>query len=83
MLRKIEFEDCKLVSTPMNMGCKLSKEDASKDVDKKSYRSMIGSFLYATMSRLDVKQAVGIIARFQSTPKENYVQAVKRIFRYY
>ena len=25
MLKKFEFEDCKLVSTPMTMGCKLSK----------------------------------------------------------
>ena len=66
----------------MIVGCKLSKEDKSKDVDQKSYRSMIGSLLYVTASRLDVKQDVGMVARFQSTPKENHVQAVKRIFRY-
>ena len=58
MLRKFEFEDCKPVSTPMTVGCKLSKEDESKDVDKKSYRSMIGSLLYVTTSRPDVKQVV-------------------------
>ena len=33
MLKKFKFEDCKPVSTPMTMGCKLSKEDESKDVD--------------------------------------------------
>ena len=82
MLRKFEFEDCKPVSTPMTVGCKLSKQDKSKDVDQKSYRSMIGSLLYVTASRPDVKQVDGMVARFQSTPKENHVQAVKRIFRY-
>ena len=82
MLRKFRFEDCKLVSTPMTMGCKLSKEDESKDVDQKSYRSMIGSILYVTVSRPNVKQVVGMVARFQLAPKENHVQAVKRIFRY-
>ena len=82
MLRKFQFEDCKLVSTPMTMGCKLSKEDENKDVDQKSYRWMTGSLLYVTTSKPYVKQAVGMVARFQSTPKENHVQAVKRIFRY-
>ena len=43
---------------------------------------MIGSLLYVTASRPDVKQVVGMVARFQSTPKENHVQAVKRISRY-
>jgi hypothetical protein len=43
---------------------------------------MIGSLLYVTASRPDVMQAVGQVARFQETPKESHVLAVKRIFRY-
>jgi hypothetical protein len=43
---------------------------------------MIGSLLYVTASRPDVKQVVGMVARFQEEPKESHVQAVKRIFRY-
>ena len=66
----------------MTVGCKLSKEDESKAIDPKHYRSTIGSLLYVTTSRPDVKQAVGMVARFQAAPKENHVQAVKRIFRY-
>ena len=82
LLKKFQLEDCKPVSTPMIVGCKLSKEDDSKDFDQRTYRSMIGSLLYVTTSRPDVKQAVGMVARFQSTPKETCVLAVKRIFRY-
>jgi hypothetical protein len=66
----------------MIVGCKLRKDDESKSVDTKHYRSMIGSFLYVTTSRLDVKQVVGMVARFQEEPKESHVQAVKRFFRY-
>jgi hypothetical protein len=66
----------------MTVGCKLSKEDESKVVYPKHYRSMIGSLLYVTTSRPDVKQVVGMVDRFQATPKESHVQAVKRIFRY-
>ena len=82
MLRRFQFEDCKPVSTPMTVGCKLSKEDVSKDADQRTYRSMIGSLLYVTASRPDVKQAVGMVARFQSEPNESHVLAIKRIFRY-
>jgi hypothetical protein len=43
---------------------------------------MIGSLLYVTASRPDVKQAIGMVARFQEAPKEIHVQVVKIIFRY-
>ena len=82
MLKRFQLEDCKPVCTPMAVSCKLSKEDESKDVDPKNYRSMIGSLLYVTSYRLDFKQAIGMVARFQVSPKESHVQAVKRIFKY-
>ena len=51
MLKKFGMEDCKPVSAPMIIGCKLSKDDESKEVDQKMYRSMIGSLLYVMDSR--------------------------------
>jgi hypothetical protein len=82
MLKRFQLEDCKPVSTPMTVGCKLSKEYESKSVYPKHYRSMIGSLLYVTASRPDVKQAVGMVARFQAALKESHVQTVKTIFKY-
>ena len=82
MLKKFQLEDCKLVCTPMIVGCKLRKEDQSKAVDPKHYRSLIGSLLYVTTSRTDVKQVVGMVTRFQVATKESHFQAIKRIFRY-
>ena len=83
MMNKFGMEDCKLVRTPMITGCKLSKDDESKEVDQKLYRSMIGSLLYVTTSRPDVMQAVGLVVRFQANPKEAHVLEIKRIFRYF
>jgi hypothetical protein len=82
MLKMFGMEDCKLVITPMQTSCKLSKDDDSKSTDQRQYMSMIGSLLYVTTSRLDVMQTVGQVARFQATPKESHVLAVKRIFKY-
>jgi hypothetical protein len=76
------MKDCKPVSTPIQTSCKLSKDDDSKDVYQRQYRSMIGSSLYVTTSTLDVMQEVGQVARFQEEPKESHVMEVKRIFRY-
>ena len=82
MLKKFQLEDCKPVCTPMTVWCKLRKEDESKVVDPKHYKSMIGSLLYVTTSKPNVKQAIGMVARFQAAPKENHVQVVKISFSY-
>jgi hypothetical protein len=82
MLKSFGMEDCKLVITPMQTRCKLSKDDDSKSSYQRQYSSMIGSLLYVTTSRLDVMQAVGQVTQFQASPKESHVLAVKRIFRY-
>jgi hypothetical protein len=65
------MEDCKPVITPMQTSCKLRKDDDSKSIDQRQYRSMIGILLYVTTSRLDVMQAVGKVAQFQEAPKCN------------
>ena len=82
MLKKFQMEDSSTVSTPMVVGCKLRKDDISPDVDQRTYRSMIGSLLYITASRPDIMQAVGMVGRFQSAPKQSHLVAVKRIFKY-
>jgi len=76
------MEDSKPVGTPMVTRCKLSKDDDFPKVNQKRYRSMIGGLLYLTQTRLDIMNAVGLVARFQVDPRESHVVAVKRIFRY-
>ena len=82
MLKRFKMEDSKPVSTLMITSCKLSKDDESLEVDHTMYRSMIGIRLYVTATRPDVMQVVGLVARFQSNPKETHVTTVKRIFKY-
>eukprot|EP00253_Pinus_taeda_P015588 PITA_15588 len=64
------------------LGCNLSSNDESTTVHQPTYRSMIGSLLYLTGTRLDIIHAVGIVGRFQANPKESHLQEVKRIFKY-
>ncbi|GJS77774.1 putative ribonuclease H-like domain-containing protein [Tanacetum coccineum] len=60
----------------------LVKDGDATDVDEHLYRSMIGSLMYLTTSRLDIMFAVCACARFQVTLKTSHLLAVKRIFRY-
>jgi hypothetical protein len=76
------MEDSSPVSTPMVVGCKLSKDDISFDVDQMTYRSMIGSLVFITAYRPNIMQVVGMVGRYQFAPKQSHLVAIKRIFKY-
>ena len=68
----------------MDVNVKLVKDDGySKPVDPVVYQSMVGSLIYAAIAtRPDIAQAVGTLAKFNSSPNEAHLTAVKRVFRY-
>ncbi|GJS92277.1 putative ribonuclease H-like domain-containing protein [Tanacetum coccineum] len=76
------FLGLQTASTPMEAHKPLSKNADGTDVDVHLYRSMIGSLMYLTSSRLDIMFAVCACLRFQIQPKASHMHAVKRIFRY-
>nr|GEW64093.1 hypothetical protein [Tanacetum cinerariifolium] len=82
ILNKFSFFDVKTTSTPMKTHKTLLKDEKGEDVDEHLYRSMIGSLMYLTSSRLDIMSALCACARFQVNPKISHLYAVKRIFRY-
>ncbi|GKB97175.1 hypothetical protein Tco_0983312 [Tanacetum coccineum] len=63
---------------PNNLGPDLS----GKAINETQYRGMIGSLMYLTACRPDIQFLTCLCARYQANPKESYVIAVKRIFRY-
>ena len=82
LLKRFKMDEAKPCSTPMSTSTKLEKDEGGKLIDSKLYRSMIGSLLYLTASRPDIMFSVCLCARYQSTPRESHLIAVKRIFRY-
>ncbi|KAL4279676.1 hypothetical protein GQ457_03G021980 [Hibiscus cannabinus] len=81
-LKKFGLENVKPQATPMSSSTKLDKDEEGKCVDCKLYRSMIGSLLYLTTTRPDIKFSVCLCARFQVNPKESHLKTIKMIFRY-
>ncbi|GJX44626.1 putative ribonuclease H-like domain-containing protein [Tanacetum coccineum] len=82
ILKKFNFASVKIASTLIETQKSLTKDEEAADVDVHLYRSMIGSLMYLTASRLDIMFAVCACSRFQVTPKTSHLHAVKRIFRY-
>ncbi|XP_065627490.1 secreted RxLR effector protein 161-like [Quercus suber] len=66
----------------MSPNVKLIVDLLGKSVDSSPYRSMIGSLLYLTASRLNISYNVGVCARYQANLKESHMIALKRIIKY-
>ncbi|GJY44560.1 putative ribonuclease H-like domain-containing protein [Tanacetum coccineum] len=82
-LKKFGFIEVKTASTPMKTQKPLLKDEDDKEVDVHMYRSMIGSLMHLTSSRLDIMFAVCACAKYQVNPKVSHLHAVKRIFSDY
>ncbi|KAJ0566228.1 putative RNA-directed DNA polymerase [Helianthus annuus] len=82
LLEKFRMTSCNTVSTPMEYGLKLSKDDPEDFVDEKVYRSLVGSLMYLTNTRPDIMFAVSKISRFMENPKKSHWEAAKRILKY-
>nr|GEY06100.1 hypothetical protein [Tanacetum cinerariifolium] len=82
ILKKFDFISMKIASTLIETKKPLVKDAKAADVDVHLYRSMIGSLMYLTASRLDIIYAVCACSRFQVTLKTSHLHAVKGIFRY-
>ena len=84
MLEKYSLSNAKVVSTPADVSVQLKKDDGvSNKVDSVTYQSIIGSLLYAAIAtRPDIAQAVGVVAKFSSSPNQSHLTAAKRILQY-
>ncbi|GJT22721.1 putative ribonuclease H-like domain-containing protein [Tanacetum coccineum] len=82
ILKKFDFADVKIASTPMETQKLLLMDEDGEEVYVHLYRSMIGSLMYLTFKRPNIMFAVCACARYQVNPKVSHLHAVKRIFRY-
>jgi hypothetical protein len=82
MLAKFDMSDISPKPTPMSPPNNLHADLDGKHVNPTFYRGMIGSLMYLTASRPDIMFATCLCARYQASPRESHLLAVKRIFKY-
>ena len=82
IVKKFGLDSKKHASTPMSSSTKLNVDSFGVEVSPTLYRSIIGSLLYLTTSRLDIAFSVGVCARYQAASKASHLTAVKQVIRY-
>ncbi|KAK1415156.1 hypothetical protein QVD17_30928 [Tagetes erecta] len=82
ILKRANMLNCKPVSTPVEIGSKLSASSGAPVVDGTHYRSLAGALQYLTITRPDLSYAVQQVCLFMHDPREPHFQFLKRILRY-
>lgn len=85
ILRKYEMQESKPVTTPINLGEKLSKsEDCSREVlSDYPFRELIGALLYLSVcTRPDICFTVNWLSQFNNCYEKCHWIALKRVLRY-
>ena len=77
------------VSTPLDTGLRLSKDQAPQTHEERSemsklpYSQLVGALMYlAIATRPDIAHAVGVLSRFSSNPGMPHWKALKHLCRY-
>ncbi|XP_022682218.1 uncharacterized protein LOC101773699 [Setaria italica] len=81
ILKKFGIDEAKPIHTPMGTNGHLHLDTSGDVIDQKLYRSMLEAY-YVTTLRPDVMFSVCMCARFQASPRESHLKAIKRILRY-
>lgn len=71
-----------VVSTPLTIGVKFCKDDGFIEAKGLIYRSMMGSHLYLSTTRLDIMFATSLLSKFMQAPSILHFIVAKRILRY-
>ena len=89
VLKQFGMEDCKPISTPLDVKAQLVKltdeehEEHMQEMQGVPYQKAVGSLMYAMVAtRADIAFAVSVVSQFMSKPSSMHWAAVKRILRY-
>lgn len=82
ILLRASMQDCKPVTTPVDLKAKLSKDSGDKIEDPTLYRSLAGALQYLTLTRPYIQYAVQQLCLFMHDPRVSHLNALKRVLRY-
>ena len=89
ILKQFDMVGCKVASTPLEPGVKLSSVDSPQDdlgkarMEAYPYRQVVGKLMYlAVCTRPDICQAVSELSRFNANPGMKHWESAVRVLRY-
>ncbi|XP_020245284.1 uncharacterized protein LOC109823418 [Asparagus officinalis] len=72
---------CRVASTPIEQDHKMCVEGGDP-VSKEQYQRLVGRLIYLCHTRSDITHAVSVVSRYMHDPREQHMEAVRRILRY-
>lgn len=84
VLETFGFSDSKSVASPLEAGHVLNRpETLAEPIVDFPYAELIGKLNYlATRTRPDISYALSVLSKYNSQPRQQHVQAAKRVLRY-
>ena len=79
MLKKYGMTACKPVATPMEQNVKLRPDVGDVLEDPAMYRKIVGSLIYATLTRPDMSHDVGVLSQFMQVPRKPHLDVACRV----
>ncbi|XP_031473928.1 uncharacterized mitochondrial protein AtMg00810-like [Nymphaea colorata] len=72
----------KPAETPLEVNCKLKKDEGELVENVQSFQKLVGKLIYLTVTRPDISYVVSLISQFMHSPRSSHVEAAHRILRY-
>ena len=82
MLKKYGMTACKPMSTPLEHNVKLRADFQDVLEDPTMYRIMVGSLIYAILTRPDICHDVGVPSQFMQVPQKPHLDVTRRALHY-
>ena len=82
MLSKYGMADCKPISVSLDQNGKISADAGYALEDPTMHKKMVGSLIYVTISRPDLRYTVGLESQFMQVPRKPHLDCVRRTLRY-
>ena len=82
MLEKFGMTGCKPIATPIEQNAKLRSDFGEVLEDATLYRKVVGSLIYATLTRPNMCHDVGVLSQFMQVPRKPHMDAVRRVLQY-
>ena len=82
MLKKFGMTGCKPIATPIEQNAKLRADSGEPLENPTLYRQIVGSLIYATLTRPDMSHDVGVLSQFMQVPRKPHLDAARRVLCY-
>ena len=82
ILKTYGMTACKPIATPIEQNAKLRADLGDKLEDPTMYKKMVGSLIYATLTRPDMCHDVGVLIQFMQVPRKPHLDVARRALRY-